>query len=88
MKDNQIPAIDSLLAGFQGMLIDDPDILRYAVKKLAARYFESHKDTGRKITGKTYLAAIGALEANNLQLKQELEAMEKKVKEEKAKKKS
>ena len=85
MKNTQAIALDSVLSGFQGMLFDDPDMLRYAVKGLCSRYLESHKDAGRKVTTKSYLAAIGALEANNIQLKKELEEMEARAKAEKKK---
>ena len=80
MEKRQAVVIDSLLTGFSGLLFDDPDLLRYAVKKLVRRYLESHKDAGRKVTSKVYLAAIGSLQLNNIQLEKELTDMEEEAK--------
>ena len=68
--------IDSLLTGFNGVLFDCPDMLAYTVQRLTKRYIESHKDAGRKVTSKSYLAAIGALRDNSLKLVEERLAME------------
>jgi len=68
--------VDSLLTGFNGVLFDDPDMLAYAVRQLVKRYIESHKDAGKKMTSKSYLAAIGALRDNSLKLVEERLAME------------
>jgi len=68
--------VDSLLTGFNGVLFDDPDMLAYAVQRLVKRYIESHKDAGREMTSKGYLAAIGALRDNSLKLVEERLAME------------
>ena len=86
MDHGKTTIIDSLLRGFQGVLFDDSEMLTYTIRQLVKRHFESHVDAGRKVTSKSYLAAIGALEVNNIRMERELRAMEEKLAEERKEK--
>lgn len=79
MKPDKETIINSLLTGFQGILMDDPEVLEYTVRKLVQRHIESCRDAGKTMTGKDYLSAIGALRSNSLWLSNEHYALETKM---------
>jgi hypothetical protein len=79
MRPDKTVIVNSLLSGFQGILMDDPEVLEYTIRKLVNRHIESYKDAGKTMTGKDYLAAIGALRSNSLWLSNEHYALETKM---------
>ena len=91
MEPRKSVIVDSLLSGFKGVLFDCPDMLSYTIRQLVKRYFESHRDAGKKVTSQVYLAALGALSTNSIMLDEglrELEEVLAKERKEKAAKKA
>ncbi len=79
MEPDKQVIVDSLLSGFKGMLFDNADMLSYTVCQLVKRYLESHKDAGKNVTSKDYLAALGALSTNSIMLDEGLRELEEKI---------
>jgi len=59
--------VDSILSGFNGVLLKDPGTLSYCIARLIVRYIQSYIDSGEKVDFSVYNSIIGVLEGNKLE---------------------